>query len=141
MFSGNCLEYCEQQLNYMKDINSVYGMEHTIERANSYQNMIELYRDSGIVKECPIFIKYKGEAAVDEGGVQRDMFSGFWEITYKKLFEGSSLLTPMLHPQIDLTVFPILVFGVWYIGCTHRSTNSVVYSTWSCYTSTSRYSD
>ena len=52
--------------------------------------------------------KFKDEAAIDAGGVQRDMLSGFWEVAYKKLFEGSSLLTPMVHPQINLTLFPIL---------------------------------
>ena len=92
----------------MKQIKSVVGMEHIIERANLYEDVIELYRNGSIINECPIYITYKGEAAVDGGGVQRDMFSGFWQIAYKKLFEGSSLLTPMLHPQTDLTTFPIL---------------------------------
>ena len=92
----------------MKEINSVLGMEHIIDRADLYKNVLDLYRDGGIVDECPIYIKYKDEAAIDGGGVQRDMLSGFWEVAYKKLFEGSSLLTPMVHPQIDLTLFPIL---------------------------------
>ena len=52
--------------------------------------------------------KFKDEASIDAGGVQRDMLLGFWEVAYKKLFEDSSLLTPMVHPQIDLTLFPIL---------------------------------
>ena len=92
----------------MKEINAVVGMEHTIDRANIYEDVMELYRHSRIVNECPIYIKFKDEAAIDGGGVQRDMLSGFWEVAYKKLFDGSSLLTPMVHPQIDLTIFPIL---------------------------------
>lgn len=95
-------------MKYMKEINSVLGVEHIIDRADLYNNVLELYRDGRIVDECPIYIKFKDEAAIDAGGVQRDMLSGFWEVAYKKLFEGSSLLTPMVHPQIDLTLFPIL---------------------------------
>ena len=92
----------------MKEINAVAGKEHTIDRDNIYEDVLKLYQNGGIVDECPIYIKYKDEAAIDAGGVQRDMLSGFWEVAYKKLFDGSSLLTPMVHPQIDLTVFPIL---------------------------------
>lgn len=102
----NCTD--TERLNFMKEIDSAFGIEHTIDRANLYEDVLELYRNSGIANECPIYIKYKGEAAVDAGGVQRDMLSGFWEVAYKKLFEGSSLLTPMLHPHIDLTTFPLL---------------------------------
>ena len=83
-------------------------MEHVINRENLYSEVLDLYRAGRIVEECPMFIKFKDEAAIDAGGVQRDMLSGFWEEAYKKLFEGSSILTPMIHPQIDLTVFPIL---------------------------------
>ena len=45
------------------------------------------------------------EIAVD---VQRDMYSGFWENAYSSLFEGSTLVTPMVHPQTDMSVLPIL---------------------------------
>ena len=41
---------------------------------------------TAIVNEYPIHIKYNGEQAVDDGGVTRDMFSGFWEETFHKLF-------------------------------------------------------
>jgi len=92
----------------MKQIDSVVGMEHVIDRANLYSEVLDLYRAGRIVDECPMYIKFKDEAAIDAGGVQRDMLSAFWEIAYKRLFEGSSILTPMIHPQIDLTVFPIV---------------------------------
>ena len=36
------------------------------------------------------------------------MFSAFWEKAYSTLFEGASLLTPMNHPQMDMSVFPII---------------------------------
>ena len=41
---------------------------------------------TAIVNEYPIHIKYNGEQAVDDGGVTRDMFSGFWEEAFHKLF-------------------------------------------------------
>ena len=49
----------------------------------------------------------EGELAIDEGRVQRDIYSAFWEQAYKKLFEGAPVLTPMIHPQMDMSVFPI----------------------------------
>ena len=41
-------------------------------------------------------------------GVCRDMFSGFWEEAYLKFFDGSSLLTPVLHATIDMTRLQLL---------------------------------
>ena len=51
---------------------------------------------------------FKGENALDYGGVQRDMYSGFWEEACIKFFEGSTLLTSMVHPHIDINLFPFL---------------------------------
>ncbi len=36
------------------------------------------------------------------------MLAGFWEEVYRQCFDGSTLLTPVLHAQTDLSVFPIL---------------------------------
>ncbi len=36
------------------------------------------------------------------------MFSAFWEQAYQSLFEGATILTPLIHPQTDTAVFPIL---------------------------------
>lgn len=36
------------------------------------------------------------------------MFSEFWDAVYGKLFEGATTLTPMIHPQLDFSVHPIL---------------------------------
>ena len=64
-------------------------------------------------------IKYNGEQAVDDGGVTRDMFAGFWEEAFHKLFEGSSTLIPMIHPQLDIDVFSILgrILSHGYFSC------------------------
>ena len=92
----------------MNEINWLYGSEHTVDRGSLYDDVLKLYKEGNITNEYPIYIRFKGEIAVDVGGVQRDMLSGFWETAYKKLFEGHSILTPMFHPQTDHSIFPIL---------------------------------
>ena len=91
-----------------EEIQAAFGKEYYVERGKVYQDVLDLYRRNEIVNECPIYITFKGERAVDSGGVQRDMLSSFWEAAYNTLFEGSNLLTPMIHPQTDLAVFPII---------------------------------
>ena len=49
-----------------------------------------------------MFVKFSDE---DEGGVQRDMFTAFWDQCYSLLFDGCSTLVPLLHSQMDLTEF------------------------------------
>ena len=36
------------------------------------------------------------------------MLVGFWTEAYARYFEGATTITPMIHPQIDLSVYPIL---------------------------------
>ena len=96
-------------MQYLKLINAnKVGTEHFISRATVYEDVINLYRDGEILKECPIYIEYIGEMAVDYVGVQRDIFSAFWETAYSVLFKGASLLTPMFHPEMDLTLFSVV---------------------------------
>ena len=92
----------------MKSVNAVNGDVHVIDRDNVYEDVTDMYRSGDIVGECPIFIKFSGEEALDYGGVQRDMYSAFWEVAYSKIFEGATLLVPMVHPHLDMTIFPIL---------------------------------
>lgn len=84
------------------------GVQHTVNRGTIFTDVIELYKRGGIIDECPLWISYDTEIAVDEGGVTRDMFSAFWEAAYSHLFEGATLLTPLLHPQTDMGMFPVL---------------------------------
>ena len=81
--------------------------------------MLDVYREGDIVQEYPLFIKYEGENAVDEGGVRRDMLSAFWAEAYTHLFEGAKTLTPMIHPGLDMTIFPILgrILSHGYLAC------------------------
>ena len=42
------------------------------------------------------------------GGVSRDIFSAFWDKAYLKHFDGETLLVPAVHPNTELTTFPVL---------------------------------
>ena len=81
---------------------------YSVDRQFLFRDVIALYRRQEIVNECPIAIMFVDEIAVHRGGVQRDMYSGFWEKAYSLLFDGSILVTPMVHPQTDMSVLPIL---------------------------------
>ena len=70
--------------------------------------MIDLYIQGDVVGECPIMIEFLDEIGIDHGGLHRDMFSAFWEKAYTVLFEGATLLIPMIHPQADMSLFPII---------------------------------
>lgn len=92
----------------MKSVNAIKGATRVIDRDNLYADVVDIYQSGEIVGECPIHIKYSSEEALDYGGVQRDMFSAFWEVVYSKFFEGATLLIPMVHPHMDMTIYPIL---------------------------------
>ena len=61
-----------------------------------------------VLTEFPLRIKFAGEVAVDLCGVCREMFAAFWEEAYKLYFDGSTLLSPVLHPHIDMQSLPKL---------------------------------
>ena len=67
-----------------------------------------MYSDKAILREYPLHMEFEGEMAVDQGGVTRDMYSAFWEECYSTVFDGSTLLVPMLSPQTDVTVLPVV---------------------------------
>lgn len=92
----------------MHSIAAVEGPKHTVNRDTIYDDVIKLYRSDRIVEECPLQIEYNSEIAVDEGGVTRDMFSAFWEESYNTLFDGATILIPLIHSRMDMDLFPIL---------------------------------
>ena len=71
------------------------------------------------MKEFPFRVSFDGENAVNNGGVGRDMFSGFWSCAFEKFFDGSGSLVPAAHPTIDMTAFPLLgkILSHGYIAC------------------------
>ena len=84
----------------MSSLNLCRGL-HFIKRDSVYTNVMELYSKSAILSHFPVRFKYRGEVAVDTGGVARDVFSSFFEEMYLHFFEGSTLVTPCVHPGIS----------------------------------------
>lgn len=95
--------------------------KHEIQRSSLYEDVLKLYSDESVVYSYPLRIAFIDEMAIDLGGVCRDMFAGFWEIAYSNLFDGSNLLTPVMHPQTDTGVLcllgRILSHGYLVCGC------------------------
>ena len=80
---------------------------HTVNRSTLYDDVLRLYKEECIATEYPMHMKFKDEQGVDCGGVSRDMISAFWEEAYRKMFDGSTLLTPTVAPHTDVSaVFP-----------------------------------
>ena len=92
----------------MLSIGAKAGAKHTVQRCSLYDDVMNLYQSGEIIKESPLYTAYDSELAVDEGGVTRDMFSAFWEEAYSRLFDGATILIPLIHSQTDMGVFPIL---------------------------------
>ena len=112
-------------------------MQHTVQRCTLYDNIIKLYQSGEIIKESPIFIAYDSELAVDEGGVTRDMYSAFWGEAYSRLFDGATILIPLVHAQTygDISHFRENNFP--WIPCKWISSSSYItsftynYASWS----------
>ena len=79
---------------YMDSIQCAPGPQRMVNRSKVYQDVLSMFTDETIAKEYPLFIKFCGEMAVDEGGVQRDMLSAFWERAYQLHFDGAKTLIP-----------------------------------------------
>jgi len=89
-------------------LNGANQSPQVVSRSSIYESVLELFMNPETANTFPLRIKFADENAIDGGGVYRDMLSGFWEEAYCHLFDGGSLLTPVLHPQMDMTVFPTL---------------------------------
>lgn len=61
----------------------------------------------------------EGEQAIDLGGVTRDVYSAFWEKCYFKLFDGCCQLVPIISPETDRSILPIVgkVISHGYLAC------------------------
>lgn len=81
---------------------------HTLNLANIYSSVMELYSQKDITKSFPLQVSFEGERAIDAGGVYRDMLSGFWEDAYRQLFDGGCLLSPVIYPETDMSNFLII---------------------------------
>ena len=104
----------------MMRLSCKHGYSHLIRRDHVYSDVLELYGDfNAILNEFPFRVSFDGKHAVDNGGVARDMFSGFWSCAFEKFFDCSGSLVPSTNPTIDMSVFPMLgnILSHCYIAC------------------------
>ena len=92
----------------MESINASSGPTHLVDRAAIFKTVLSVYEQESVALEYPMYVKFDGEVGVDEGGVQRDMFTAFWEEAYTHLFEGATTVVPMVHSQMDMTTYVLL---------------------------------
>ena len=52
------------------------GVPHIIDRKDIFSTVLQLFDSENIVREYPMHISFKGEIAVDTGGVFREMVLG-----------------------------------------------------------------
>ena len=114
-----CIGRDKERLDFMTSIGAIPGKKRTVRRESIYDDVIKVYECGEIITECPISIVYDSEVAIDEGGVTRDMFSGFWEEAYSQLFDGVTILTPLVHAHTNMAIFPILgkIISHGYLVC------------------------
>lgn len=69
-----------------------------------------MYRNEreNILLEHPFHVQFQGEKALDSSGIAREMFSIFCDSVYQNLFDGSALLTPVVNPEMDISVLNAL---------------------------------
>ena len=101
-------EFEDDRKQYFESIGAIIGEWHEVNRSSLFQDVLSLYKSGEVGKEYPLSIRFKNERGIDEGGLSQDMLAGFWIEIYAHYFEGATTLTPMIHPQIDLSVYPIL---------------------------------
>ena len=82
----------------------------TIQRENILEELLQIYDNKSIVND-QLNVKFKGEAALDFGGVTMDLISTFWDAAFSAYFEGDTIKIPFVPPlkhQERKGVFPKL---------------------------------
>ena len=115
LYIGLCTGESERGL-FLTSIGAFPGLTHTVRRSYIFKDVLSLYGNENICQEYPIDIEFESEEAIDHGGVQREMFSAFWEQAYLQPFEGATILIPLLHPQTDTVFGRILSHGYLVTG-------------------------
>ena len=113
------LTVAEERDKFMTSVSSPSGAIRDIERTNLFSDVLQLFTSEDITREYPLRIRFKGELAIDMGGVFREMVSAFWEIAYTKCCDGDSLLVPLMHPGLDAAMFTKLgrILSHGYLQC------------------------
>ncbi len=96
--------------DFLESIPENSGRTYKVQRTNVFDDVVNLYRReaASILGETPLQVEYKGERAMDTGGVLRDVFSAFWEDAIPKLFDGGSAVIPAITPHSEMVVFSII---------------------------------
>ena len=97
-----------KRTDFMSTMDTHRSQLYVIKRCNIYEDLMALFENEDVLNEYPLCISFTNEMGIDAGGICRDLFSAFWEIVYKKFFEGDSLLIPALHPGVDMGALPKL---------------------------------
>lgn len=81
--------------------------------------MLNIYSSNEVLEYFPSRFKFQGELAVDQGGVCRDLFTGFWEEAFQEQFDGTSLLGPVNHAGLDFEVLTVMgkIMSHGYLAC------------------------
>ena len=86
-----------KRLKFVKEkLNTRTGVTHAIRQSEDFifDDVLSLYKNKkeSLLQEHPFRVQYVDEKAVDIGGVARDVFSTFWEVTYIQAFDGGNVL-------------------------------------------------
>ena len=92
----------------MSIIKASSRQKHIVNRFTIFEDVIKMYKEEGVVMEFPTFIQFEDELAIDAGGVTREMFSAFWEKAYSLLCDGANVVVPLIHPQTDMAILPVI---------------------------------
>jgi len=92
-----------------------------IRRAHLYEDTLRLFSEDSPTNEYPFFVEYEDEVALDCGGVARDLFSGFWQEATRKVLDGCNLLVPMITPEMNTQVFPVMgrLLSHGFLACSY----------------------
>ena len=109
----NCLLFISDNLQKHRFITSytpkVIIPAIKVNRSNIFRETLDLYTNiPNLVHQLPLKVSFRGEKAVDTGGVGREFFSCFWEEAYKEAFVCASLLTLAVHAHVDCASLPQL---------------------------------
>lgn len=103
-----------KRCNFITTLPLIDGDSHEVSREDIFSSVITLFRlkHDIIAAEIPLRISFKGERALDAGGVSREMFSAFFEVLYTRHFDGAGLLHPVVNPHVkdsDLRLFGFII--------------------------------
>ena len=91
--------------------NSFNSNRHlTISRVNIKEDIFSYYKQDSSLSVSDVTVSFKGEIAVDIGGVKKEAFSLFWEEVCKpcyNLFYGENAKVPVVSCFTDGNTFEV----------------------------------